>query len=85
MVLLQEITVPGCVECKRFKEWWGKNSSLFSDVNFEEVSITDPKGQELVLKFQIMSSPGILINNELFSTGGVNTAKLTAKLKELGG
>ena len=85
MVLLQEITVPGCVECKRFKEWWGKNSAGFSGVNFEEISVTDPKGQELVLKYQIMASPGIIINGELFSTGGVNTHKLTKKLKELSG
>jgi len=45
----------------------------------------DPRWQELVLKYQIMSSPGILADGELFSTGGVNTAKLMEKLSALGG
>jgi len=43
----------------------------------------DPRWQELVLKYQIMASPGILVDGELFSAGGVNTAKLAEKLKEL--
>ena len=34
-------------------------------------------------KYMILTSPGIVINGELFSTGGVNQEKLINKIKEL--
>ena len=37
----------------------------------------------MVSKYGIMSSPGIIINNELFSIGGLNKYKLIAKIEEL--
>jgi len=86
MALLQSISVPGCVECKKFDDWWVKNSASFPNVKYEKIVMgEDPRWQELVLKYQIMSSPGILADGELFSTGGVNTAKLMEKLSALGG
>lgn len=84
MVTLQVVTVPGCVECKRFEEWWKANSAQFPNVKFEKINALDQKGQEAVLKYSIFASPGIIINDEPFSTGGVDTAKLAEKLKELG-
>lgn len=84
MILLQEISAPWCVDCRRFEEWWKANSAQFPSVKFEKINALDPKGQEIVLKYSILSSPGIIINGELFSTGGVNTEKLSAKLKEPG-
>ena len=83
MVLLQEITVPGCVECKRFEEWWKVNSAQFPNVKLEQINALDPAGQEMVLKYSIMASPGIIINGELFSSGGVNTNALAKKLREM--
>ena len=53
-------------------------------MTFKEVGITTPEGQELVQKHMIMASPGIILNGELFSTGGVNTKEFVEKLKELG-
>ena len=76
MVLIQEINVPGCVDCRRFEEWWKTNSSRFPNAKLEQISAIDPKGQELISKFSIFASPGIIINNELFSTGGVDFKKL---------
>ena len=52
-------------------------------MTFRELDITTPDGQELVQKHMIMASPGLVINGELFSTGGVNTDEFLAKLKEL--
>ena len=80
MATLQVVTVPGCVECRRFEEWWKTNSAQFPNVKFEEVNALEPKGQELVLKYSIFSSPGLIINGELFSTGGVDFAALSEKL-----
>ncbi|KKT41271.1 MAG: hypothetical protein UW30_C0010G0027 [Candidatus Giovannonibacteria bacterium GW2011_GWA2_44_13b] len=86
MASLQSLSVPGCVECKKFDDWWSKNSPLFPGVKYEKIVMgEDPRWQELVLKYQIMSSPGILVDGELFSSGGVNTAKLTEKLSAIGG
>lgn len=85
MLLLQEINVPGCVDCRRFEEWWRINSSRFPNVKFEQISAVDPKGQELISKYTIFASPGVIINDELFSTGGVDFKKLEEKLKSLNG
>lgn len=85
MIELIEISVPGCIECKKFKEWWNINSQNFKNINFKEIDATTKEGQEMILKYQIFSSPGIIVNEKLFSSGGVNTTKLTEKLKSLGG
>ncbi|OGF63374.1 hypothetical protein A2926_03930 [Candidatus Giovannonibacteria bacterium RIFCSPLOWO2_01_FULL_44_40] len=85
MILLQEINVRGCVDCKRFEKWWESAKAGFQNVTLEQIDATSPKGQEIVLKHSIMASPGIIVNGELFSAGGVNTGALTQKLKELGG
>jgi len=55
----------------------------FPNVEVEEIDMTTPKGRELVQKYGIMSSSGIVINDELFSTGGVDKNKLVEKLKSL--
>lgn len=49
----------------------------------EEISIIQPKGQEMVGKYQIFASPGIILNDEVFATGGFNKEKFVAKLTEL--
>lgn len=82
-ILLQELSSPGCIHCKEFKAFWESIKKDWPDVEFQEISITEPQGQELVQKYMIFSSPGIIINGELFSTGGFNKEKLVAKLKEL--
>lgn len=82
-VVLEELTSPGCHNCAAFKEFWDAEKEHWPNVKFTEVSITDPAGQELVQKHQIFASPGIVLNGELFSTGGVDREKFKAKLKEL--
>lgn len=82
-VLLEELSSPGCHNCAAFKEFWETEKVNWPNVEFREVSIMDPAGQELVQKHQIFASPGIIINGELFSTGGLNKDQFLAKLKEL--
>ncbi len=82
-VLLEELSSPGCHNCAAFKEFWEVEKANWSNVNFKEVSIMDPAGQELVQKHQIMASSGILLNGELFSTGGINKDDFIKKLTEL--
>lgn len=82
-VVLEELTSPGCHNCAAFKEFWDTEQANWPNVKFNEVSLTTPEGQEMVQKYQIFASPGIIINGELFSTGGVDKDKFIAKLKEL--
>ena len=84
-VELVELTSPGCHNCAAFKAFWEEEQKNWPNVKFTEVSLTEPEGQELVQKHQIFASPGIIINGELFSTGGVDKSTFIEKLKELSG
>lgn len=82
-ITVTEITSPGCQHCAAFKKFWDEIKSDWPNVQFSEVSITTPEGEALIQQHMIMASPGIIINDELFSTGGVDEEKFVAKLKEL--
>lgn len=82
-VVLEELTSPGCHNCAAFKAFWDTVKGDWPNVTFKEVSLIEPEGQEMVQKYQIFASPGIIINGELFSTGGVNQEKFIEKLTEV--
>jgi len=82
-VVVQELSSPGCHNCAAFKAFWDVEQTNWPNVKFSELSIMEPEGQKLVQKYQIFASPGVVINDELFSTGGVDTDKFLSKLKEL--
>jgi len=75
--------MPGCHNCAAAKKIFDEIMPDFPNVEVKEIDMTTPEGQELVQKYGIMSSPGIVINEELFSTGGVDREKLIEKLKSL--
>lgn len=80
---LQFLTMPGCHTCAEVKKTIEEIKPDFPDLKIEEVDMTIPEGQEMVQKHSIMSSPGIIIDGELFSTGGVSKEKLIEKLKSI--
>jgi len=82
-VTLEELSAPGCQICRQFEEFWHSIESQFTNVKYKNISVTTPKGMEMAGKYEIFSSPGIVINGELFSTGGFNKDKFVAKLKEI--
>ena len=82
-ILLQELSSPGCHNCAAFKVFWDEIKVNWPNVTFTELSIIEPAGQEMIQKYQIFASPGIIINGELFSTGGVNRDDFIKKLEEL--
>jgi glutaredoxin len=82
-IKVELLTSPGCHNCEVFKKFWEEVKEDWQNVAYSEISITEPAGQELVQKHMIMSSPGLLINDELFSTGGVNQDEFIKKLQEL--
>lgn len=80
---IQFLTMTGCHSCAAAKKIFDEILPDFSDVKVDEIDIATPKGQKLVQEYGIMASPGIVINDELFSTGGTNKEKLVKKLKSL--
>jgi glutaredoxin len=82
-VTLEVLTSPGCTHCHEFLEYWKAEGENWPNVAMKEISIITPEGQEMVGKYQIFASPGILINGEVFATGGFNKEKLATKLKQV--
>lgn len=80
---VQFLTMEGCHNCAAAKKIFDEVLPDFSKVEVEEVNMTTPEGQKLVQEYGIMASPGIVIDGELFSTGGVDREKLIEKLKSL--
>jgi glutaredoxin len=78
------LTMVGCHNCAEAKKIFDEILPDFAgSVTVNEVDIATPEGQELVQKYSVMASPGIIINDELFSTGGVSKDKLVEKLTSL--
>lgn len=80
---LQLISSPGCHICVEVKKIIEEIKPKFPDLEVEEIDMTTPKGQEMISKYAIMVSPGVVIEDELFSVGGVNKDKLAEKLKSI--
>ncbi len=83
MINIQFITVAGCYHCAKAREIFDTLKPKYPEMTIEEVDVTTEKGMELVSQYGIFQSPGIIVNGELFSTGGLNKGKFIAKLEEL--
>lgn len=83
-IKIQEVSTPGCTHCKAARELLEKEiKKQFPNVEMEFIDMMTEKGMELVQKYGIMASPGIIVNGELFSTGGLDKNKLIDKIKSL--
>ena len=83
-IKIQEVSAPGCVHCAEAKKILeGEIKSQFPNVEFEYIEMMSGQGQKMVQDYGIMSSPGIIVNGELFSAGGLNKDKLIEKIKSL--
>lgn len=82
-IILKELTSPGCQICKAFEEFWHSIEKDWPNVMYKKLDVTTKEGQELAEKYMILASPGIILNDELFATGGFDRDKFTEKLKEL--
>lgn len=84
MIKIKFLTMQGCHNCEAAKKVFDEIMPEFKDkVEVEEFDMATPEGQELAGKYGVMASPGIVINEELFSTGGVDKEKLIEKLKSI--
>lgn len=82
-VTLEELASPGCQICKRFEEFWHSIEKNWPNVSYKKVDVLTPEGQAMAQKYMIFASPGIILNGEMFATGGFDRQKFVAKLKEL--
>ena len=82
-IILEEMFAPGCHTCKAFEMMWETIKGNFPQVELRRVDITSERGQELIAKYMIFASPALIINGELFSTGGFDKEKLITKLNVL--
>ena len=83
MIKVTLIRPSGCRHCVQVKGTLEKLKTDYPDLVVEEVEATTPKGQELIIKHGILSSPGILINDEFFAMGGATEKQLREKFEEL--
>ena len=82
-ITLEVLTSLGCAHCHAFLEFWKKDGSTWPNVTMKEVSLLTAEGQAMVGKYSIFASPGIIVNEELFSTGGFDKKKLIEKIEAL--
>lgn len=82
MIKIQEVSAPGCAHCAEAKKILeGEIKTQFPNVEFEYIEMMSEQGQKMVQEYGIMSSPGIIVNGELFSVGGLDKNKLVEKIK----
>lgn len=83
-IKIQEVTSHGCKHCAKAKKILEKEiRPQFPNIEIEYIDVTSDKGQKIVATYGIMSSPGIIINGELFSVGGLDKNKLIKRIKSL--
>ena len=83
-ITIQEITSPGCSHCATTKEVLENEiKPQFPNVEIEYIDMMTEQGQKMVQDYGIMSSPGVIVNGELFSVGGIDKNKLIEKIKSL--
>lgn len=82
-ITLEELSSPGCHNCKAFEEFWHSVEKNWPNVTYKNVSIMAPEGQEIAQKHMIFASPGIIINGELWATGGFDKEKFITRITEL--
>lgn len=82
-IFVEELSSPGCHLCMEFEKFWNSIAKDWPSVEYKKTDVTTPEGAELAGKYMIFASPAIIINGELFSTGGFGKDKFVAKLREL--
>lgn len=83
MIKVTLIHPQGCSHCVAVKATLEKMKADYPELTIEEIDMVTPEGQEMVKKYNILSSPGILINDEFFAFGGATEEQFRKKFEEL--
>lgn len=83
-IKIQELSTKGCSHCQEARKILEQEiKAQYPNVEMEFIDMMTEQGQKMVQQYGIMSSPGIIVNGELFSMGGLDKEKLIKKIKEL--
>lgn len=77
------VSTPGCTHCAAARKVLEELSPQYPQLTIQEIDATTPEGMELVSMYGIFASPGIIVNNQLFSTGGLDKVSFIKKLDTL--
>lgn len=83
LIQIEILTSPSCGVCEEFMLFWGQIADDWKDVSLKEVSLLTQEGQTLAREFQVMSAPGIIINQELVASGGFKKSEIIRTLQSL--
>lgn len=85
IIRLQFLTAEGCGDCENAKQIISevRNKFPYLKLQVEEIDVTSLKGLKLAVEHSVMSNPGIIINDKLFSTGHLDQEKFTNKILSL--
>ncbi|MAJ97577.1 hypothetical protein CL644_02955 [bacterium] len=83
MIKVTLVRPDGCAHCKAVKATLEEMKVDYPEITVEEIDMVTPQGQELVQKHHILSSPGILVNDEFFLFGGATKEQFRKKFEEL--
>jgi len=83
-IKIQELSTLGCSSCASAKEFLEEEiKPNYPDVEVEYIDMLSEEGQKMIVEYGIMSSPGIIVNGELFVVGSLDGNKLIEKIKFL--
>lgn len=83
MINIQLVSTPGCTHCEDVRKVLHEIKPQYPQIQIQELDATNPDGLELVTKHGILASPGVIINGELFATGGINKESVIKKLDSI--
>lgn len=83
MIKVTLVRPEGCAHCAQVTGTLEKLKTDYPDILVEDIDMLTPKGQELVQKYKILASPGILINDDFFASGGASESQLRKKFEQL--
>ena len=83
MIKITFIRPDGCGHCAAVKKTIEKLKVDYPEITLEEIDMVSSEGMALVQKHHILSSPGILVNDEFFSMGGATEQELKKKVEEI--
>jgi small redox-active disulfide protein 1 len=80
MTSIKVLTIPGCAHCPEAKALAYKMKEEMPELEVEVIDVL--KHPEVAARYQLMSAPGIVINDKLEYVGGVpKEEELRRKLK----
>lgn len=80
MLKIKVLRTPGCSHCAHAEETLKKLKKEGMQFELETIDIT--KKPEILQTYQLATTPGIVFNNKLEFSGGVNEKQLKDKIKE---